>query len=124
MLVGSLSWKSKVGNNPKIFTKKTYDAKDTFKITILLDESTSLLYKQEIVASEAYIISLALSKNNINHRIISYSTVDDYTILTFLKDFDEKTDINRIFSHKTIGFNRDGLAMRAISSITEKNAKN
>lgn len=62
MLVGSLSWKSKVGNNPKIFTKKTYDAKDTFKITILLDGSTSLLYKQEIVASEAYILSIALSK--------------------------------------------------------------
>lgn len=124
MLVGSLSWKSKVGNNPKIFTKKTYDAKDTFKITILLDGSTSLLYKQEIVASEAYILSIALSKNNINHRIISYSTVDDYTVLTFLKDFGEKADINRIFSYKTIGFNRDGLAMRAISSITERNAKN
>lgn len=124
MLVGSLAWKAKVGNNPKIFTKKTYDNKDTFRVTILLDGSNSLLYKQEIVASEAYILSMALSKNNINHRIISYSTVNDYTALTFLKDFDEKTDINRIFSYKTIGFNRDGLAMRAISSITEKNTKN
>lgn len=124
MLVGSLAWKAKVGNNPKIFTKKTYDNKDTFRVTILLDGSNSLLYKQEIVASEAYILSMALSKNNINHRIISYSTVNDYTALTFLKAFDEKTDVNRIFSYKTIGFNRDGLAMRAISSITDKNTKN
>ena len=124
MLVGSLSWKAKVGNNPKIFSKKTYDDKDTFRVTILLDGSNSLLYKQEIVASEAYILSMALSKNNINHRIISYSTVNDYTALTFLKAFDEKTDVNRIFSYKTIGFNRDGLAMRAISSITDKSTKN
>lgn len=124
MLVGSLAWRSKVVNNPKIFTKKTYDDKDTFKITILLDGSASLLYKQEVVASEAYMLSMALSKNNINHRIITYSTVNDYTALTFLKDFDENTDINRIFSYKTIGFNRDGLAMRAISSITEKKPKN
>ena len=124
MLVGSIARRSKVGNNPKIFSKKTYDDKDTFRVTILLDGSNSLLYKQEIVASEAYILSMALSKNNINHRIISYSTVNDYTALTFLKAFDEKTDVNRIFSYKTIGFNRDGLAMRAISSITEKKAKN
>lgn len=124
MLVGSLAWKAKVGNNPKIFSKKTYDNKDAFRVTILLDGSNSLLYKQEIVASEAYILSMALSKNNINHRIISYSTVNDYTALTFLKAFDERTDVNRIFSYKTIGFNRDGLAMRAISSITEKKAKN
>lgn len=124
MLIGSLAWRAKVGNNLKIFTKKTYDDKDTFKITILLDGSASLLYKQEVVASEAYILSMALSKNNINHRIITYSTVNDYTALTFLKDFDENTDIHRIFSYKTIGFNRDGLAMRAISSISEKKAKN
>lgn len=124
MLVGSLAWRSKVVNNPKIFTKKTYDDKDTFKITILLDGSASLLYKQEVVASEAYILSMALSKNNINHRIITYSTINDYTALTFLKNYDENTDINRIFSYKTIGFNRDGLAMRAISSITEKKPKN
>lgn len=124
ILVGSIARRSKIGNNPKIFSKKTYDDKDTFRVTILLDGSNSLLYKQEIVASEAYILSMALSKNNINHRIISYSTVNDYTVLTFLKDFDESTDINRIFSYKTIGFNRDGLAIRAISSITEKNTKN
>ena len=124
ILVGSIARRSKVGNNPKIFSKKTYDDKDTFRVTILLDGSNSLLYKQEIVASEAYILSMALSKNNINHRIISYSTVNDYTALTFLKAFDEKTDVNRIFSYKTIGFNRDGLAIRAISAITEKNTKN
>lgn len=124
MLVGPLAWRSKVRNNPKIFTKKTYDDKDTLKITILLDGSASLLYKQEVVASEAYILSMALSKNNINHRIITYSTVNDYTALTFLKNYYENTDIDRIFSYKTIGFNRDGLAMRAISSITEKKAKN
>ena len=124
ILVGSIARRSKIGNNPKIFSKKTYDDRDTFRVTILLDGSNSLLYKQEIVASEAYILSKALSKNNINNRIISYSTVNDYTALTFLKAFDEKTDVNRIFSYKTIGFNRDGLAMRAISSITDKNTKN
>lgn len=124
MLVGSIARRSKIGNNPKIFSKKTYDDKDTFRVTILLDGSNSLLYKQEIVASEAYILSMALSKNNINHKIISYSTVNDYTVLTFLKAFDERTDVNRIFSYKTIGFNRDGLAMRAISSITDKSTKN
>lgn len=113
----SLAWKSQIPNYNKIFTKKTFDKNGDYTLDILLDGSASLLYDQEIVATEAYILSRALSKNKISHRVISYSTLSDYTVLTILKDYDEKTDDSRIFSYKSLGFNRDGLAFRSYTSL-------
>lgn len=113
----NLAWKSQIPNYNKIFTKKTFDKKGDYTLDILLDGSASLLYDQEIVATEAYILSRALSKNKISHRVITYSTLSDYTVLTILKDFDEETDDARIFSYKSLGFNRDGLAFRSYSSL-------
>lgn len=113
----SLAWKSQIPNYNKIFTRKSFDKKGDYTLDILLDGSASLLYDQEIVATEAYILSRALSKNKICHRVITYSTLSDYTVLTILKDFDEKTDDARIFSYKCLGFNRDGLAFRSYTSL-------
>lgn len=112
-----LAWKSQIPNYNKIFTRKSFDKKGDYTLDILLDGSASLLYDQEIVATEAYILSRALSKNKISHRVITYSTLSDYTVLTILKDFDEKTDDARIFSYKCLGFNRDGLAFRSYASL-------
>lgn len=116
----SLAWKSQIPNYNKIFTKKSFEKKGDYKVDILLDGSASLLYEQEVVATEAYILSRALSKNKISHRVISYSTLSDYTVLTILKDFDEETNDARIFSYKCLGFNRDGLAFRSYSSLIPK----
>lgn len=123
-LVGSLAWKSKIPNYKKIFSKKSYDIVADFKVDILLDGSASLIYKQEIVASEAYILSKALEANNITHRIMIYSSLGEYTVITFLKDFDENTNRDRIFSYKALGFNRDGLAYRALSTLFPKKEAN
>lgn len=123
-LVGSLAWKSKIPNYKKIFSKKSYDIVADFKVDILLDGSASLIYKQEIVASEAYILSKALEANNITHRIMTYSSLGEYTVITFLKDFDENTNRDRIFSYKALGFNRDGLAYRALSTLFPKKEAN
>lgn len=116
-LIPNLAWKSQIPNYNKIFTRKSFDKKGDYTIDILLDGSASLLYDQELVATEAYILSRALSKNKISHRVISYSTLSDYTVLTILKDFDEETDDSRIFSYKSLGFNRDGLAFRSYTSL-------
>lgn len=116
----SLAWKSQIPNYNKIFTRKSFDKKGDYTLDILLDGSASLLYDQEIVATEAYILSRALSKNKISHRVITYSTLSDYTVLTILKDFDEETNDARIFSYKCLGFNRDGLAFRSYSSLIPK----
>lgn len=123
-LLGSLAWKSKIPNYQKIFSQKSYDIVADFKVDILLDGSASLLYKQEIVASEAYILSKALEANKISHRIMTYSSLGDYTVITFLKDFGEETKKDRIFSYKALGFNRDGLAYRALSTLFSKKEKN
>lgn len=116
-LIPNLAWKSQIPNYNKIFTRKSFDKKGDYTIDILLDGSASLLYDQELVATEAYILSRALSKNKISHRVITYSTLSDYTVLTILKDFDEETDDARIFSYKSLGFNRDGLAFRSYASL-------
>src|SRR5699024_11024245 len=62
--------------------------------------------------------------NNILNRIISFQTVGDFTILTILKDYDENTDMKKIFRFKSMGRNRDGLVFRAYRSLLSKDNKN
>ena len=55
---------------------------------------------------------------------MTYSSLGDYTVITFLKDFGEETKKDRIFSYKALGFNRDGLAYRSLSTLFSKKEKN
>lgn len=94
------------------------------KVDLLVDGSASLLDKESEVAIEAYILAKSLENNKILNRVISFQTVDDFTILTILKDYDEKADMKKIFRFKAMGWNRDGLIFRAYKAILDKDMKN
>ena len=122
-LVPRLAYKAEISDRAKIFKKKNLVTDPSMKVDLLVDGSASLLNKESEVAIEAYILSKSLENNSILVRVISFQTVGDFTILTILKDYDEKAEIKKIFRFKTMGWNRDGLVFRAYRAILNKDIR-
>ena len=122
-LASRLAYKAEISDRAKIFKKKNLVTDPSMKVDLLIDGSASLLDKESEVAIEAYILSKSLENNSILVRVISFQTVGDFTILTILKDYDEKAEIKKIFRFKTMGWNRDGLVFRAYRAILGKDIK-
>jgi hypothetical protein len=118
-LIGSLARKSQLPNENHIFSVKTLRESSSMSIDLLLDGSASLLGFQEDIAIQAYILAKSLEECNIPLRITAYCSVEDYTILTILKDFDDSPSQDDIFSYHAQGRNRDGLAYKAFGTLLE-----
>lgn len=123
-LVSRLAYKAEITDRARIFKKKNLITDPTMKVDLLVDGSASLLDKESEVAIEAYILAKSLENNSILNRVISFQTVGDFTILTILKNYDEKAEIKKIFRFKSMGWNRDGLVFRAYRAILDKDIKN
>lgn len=123
-LVSRLAYKAEITDRARIFKKKNLITDPTIKVDLLVDGSASLLDKESEVAIEAYILAKSLENNSILNRVISFQTVGDFTILTILKNYDEKAEIKKIFRFKSMGWNRDGLVFRAYRAILDKDIKN
>lgn len=88
------------------------DAAD-FAVDVLIDASGSQMVRQGEVALQAYIISEALSNVEIPHRVMSFCTFWDYTILHRFREYDDPRTANEnIFNYVTSSNNRDGLAIK------------
>lgn len=122
-LVPNLAYKAEITDRAKIFKKKNLVTDPSMKVDLLIDGSASLLDKESEVAIEAYILAKSLENNSILVRVISFQTVGDFTILTILKDYEEKAEIKKIFRFKSMGWNRDGLVFRAYIALLNKNIK-
>lgn len=71
--------------------------------------------RQGEVALQAYIISEALSNVEFPHRVMSFCTFWDYTILHRFREYDDPPSANEnIFNYVTSSNNRDGLAVRTV----------
>ena len=80
-----------------------------------MDASGSQRERQSQVALQAFIISESLSNNQIPHRIMSFCSFWDYTILQRFREYDAPREENlRIMDYVTSSNNRDGLAIRAV----------
>lgn len=123
-LVPNLAYKAQISDRAKIFKKKNLVTDPSMKVDLLVDGSASLLDKESEVAIEAYILAKSLENNSILVRVISFQTVGDFTILTILKDYDEKAEIKKIFRFKAMGWNRDGLVFLAYKTLLDKDIKN
>ena len=81
---------------------------------ILLDSSGSQAGRQSQVAIQGYIISGALSRVGIPHRVMSYCSFWDHTVLHRFRDYNDGEDMDsRIFEFRASANNRDGLAIKA-----------
>lgn len=116
-LISRRAFRAEISNRAAIFERKNLVPAPSFKVDLVLDASTSLLDIESDIAIEAYILSKSLENNQIQNRILSYQTVEDYTIITLLKDYDDKSDMKKIFRYKSMGWNRDGLFFKAYPTL-------
>ncbi len=116
-LAGQLAFKSKIPGQDKIFYRHAEVPAAEHSVDLMLDASASRLGQVEDIAIQSYILAESLERSTIPVRITAYCTLEKYTILSILKDFDEPLDLNKLFSYHALGWNRDGLAYRAMQAL-------
>ena len=119
-------WRIGRSRDARLFTQKEKLDGSEFVVELLIDASGSQRVRQEKVVLQAYIIMQALSKVGIPHKVMSFCTFWDHTILQRFREYDEDEVANeRIFTFTTSSNNRDGLAIRAASqSLLERSEEN
>ena len=114
MIVPSRLWRLGRSSDAQVFRRELKGDSSDFVVDVLIDASGSQMSRQGEVALQAYIISEALSNAELPHRVMSYCTFWDYTILHRFREYDDQRSANEnIFNYVTSSHNRDGLAIRA-----------
>ncbi|MDO5048199.1 MAG: hypothetical protein Q4D88_06645 [Anaerococcus sp.] len=114
------AWRVELLHDYNIFSSKEDNEVKKFKVDLLLDGSASQISRQALVANQAYIIEEAMDRLNIPIRVMSFSTLRDYTIFNLFRDYGERENNKEIYNFFASGSNRDGLAFRAIHELIEK----
>lgn len=114
VLVNSALWKVGRCKDPQLFHKIFRQDQSTVVVELLIDASGSQAVRQSMVALQSYLFSAALSGIQIPHRVMSYCTYGDYTVLRRFRDYDDKPEADRkILEYRATSNNRDGLALAA-----------
>lgn len=109
-------WKIQRTSDVRVFAQKQKMNGREVVVDVLIDASGSQRVRQDKVVLQAYIIMQALSRAGIPHRVMSYCTFWNHTILHRFREYDQDISANEnIFSFMTSSNNRDGLAIRAAS---------
>ena len=112
-IVPARLWRIGRSSDAKVFIRELKNNASDFVVDVLIDASGSQMSRQGEVALQAYIISEALSNVDIPHRVMSFCTFWDYTILHRFREYDDpRTENENIFSYVTSSNNRDGLAVK------------
>lgn len=114
VLVNSALWKVGRCEAPQLFHKIIRQDQSTVVVELLIDASGSQVVRQSMVALQSYLFSAALSRIQIPHRVMSYCTYGDHTILRRFRDYEDKPGADqRILEYRATSNNRDGLALAA-----------
>ena len=113
-LVNGSLWQAGRCEDPRLFRKIFSREQASVAVELLLDASGSQSARQSMVALQSYIFSAALSRLQIPHRVMSYCTYGEYTVLRRFRDYDDGADADlRILDYRAASNNRDGLALAA-----------
>lgn len=118
-LVAGKIWRNLYLYDSKVFLRNRMDDIGNLTVDIMLDASGSQMNRQEILASQGYIIAESLTRCNIPVRVYAFSTFSNYTIINIFRDYAEVDKNDRIFNYHTRGCNRDGLAIRTALHLME-----
>lgn len=114
VLVNSALWKVGRCEDPQLFHKIFRQDQSTVVVELLIDASGSQAARQPMVALQSYLFSAALSRIPIPHRVMSYCTYGDHTVLRRFRDYDSKPEAGqKILEYRATSNNRDGLALAA-----------
>lgn len=107
-------WKAGRSQDTRLFTRQMKKNNSDFVVDVLIDASGSQRSRQHLIALQGYILSAALSKAGIPHRVLGFCTFWDYTVLRRFREYDEDREADwRLMEFTSSSNNRDGLALRA-----------
>lgn len=107
-------WKVGRSEDAKLFIRKFMQNNSDYVVDVLIDASGSQRGRQHMVALQGYILSAALSRAGIPHRVLGFCTFWDYTVLRRFREYDEDKEADwRLMEFTSSSNNRDGLALRA-----------
>ena len=108
------AWRAAALDDEKIFERRVRCDPSNLSVDILLDGSASQNTQQEKLSTQAYIIAESLGRCLIPTRVTSFCSVSGCTVMQILRDYNEFNKNDLIFNYTACGWNRDGLAMRAM----------
>lgn len=113
-VIPSKLWKVGRTEDARLFLRTTKKLNSDFVVDILMDGSGSQRGRQQDVALQGFILSAALSKAGIPHRVFSFCSFWSYTVMRRFREYDENAEADwRILEFTSSSSNRDGLALRA-----------
>lgn len=115
-------WRSIYLHDERVFLKTLQSEVGNLTVDILLDGSASQRNQQEKVANQGYIIAESLTRCHIPVRVTSFCSVSGCTVLHVLRDYGDSGRNRSIFDYTAMGWNRDGLAIRAMGSLMGREA--
>ena len=99
---------------PLLFEKIVRQDESSVVVELLIDARGSLFVRQGMVALQSYLFSSALSGIGIPHRVMSYCTYGNHTVLRRFRNYDDHPEADqRILEYRATSNNRDGLALAA-----------
>lgn len=116
----ALAWRGSALGDERIFTKRTQSELGELSVDILLDGSASQNRQQEKLAAQAYIIAESLTRCRIPARVSAFCSLSGCTVVRVLRDYGEDGKNDAIFDYVSAGWNRDGLALRAVGWLMRK----
>lgn len=104
----------------RIFTRRSDSQPGELSVDILLDGSASQNRQQEKLAARLYHRGEPFSRCRIPVRVTAFCSVSGCTVLRILRDYDKPEENDRVFDYVAAGWNRDGLALRAMAWLMRK----
>ena len=92
----------------------------SFSVDLVLDASASCMDYQETLAAQSYVIAQSLQKCRIPVQVTSFSSLRSYTVIHRFIRYNETDKNTNLFRYFAAGWNRDGLALRAIHQLMEE----
>ncbi len=119
-LYAPVVWRSAVLDEEKVFVQRQQSELGDLTVDILLDGSASQNQQQEKLSTQAYLIAESLERCRIPVRVTAFCSVSGCTVLRILRDYDQTGKNDAIFDYVAAGWNRDGLALRAMGWLMRR----
>ena len=110
-------WRALRLQDTRIFTSTEEEPFPEFTVDLLLDASASRAGCQSLIAAQAYTIAESLRLCHIPLQITAYCSLRSYTVLQIFQRYGEPGKSKNVFNYTAAGWNRDGLAFRAMQKL-------
>ena len=121
-LNGARVWRLPVLDDPKVFETDSDLAEADLRVDLLLDASQSRMNSQELICTQALVISRSLENCHIPVRVTAFRSLRGYTVLERLKEYGDKRG-RGLFGYYAGGWNLDGLCLKTMDYLLEDEKK-